>query len=71
MGKIITAEQTQMEACQAAINKILLQYGFTFQPYFTCIGGQLAQGVNLVKNTQIMDDDLKRAMANPGGTNGG
>lgn len=62
MGKILTPDQMKMEACQAAISKILKQHGMTFQPYFTCIGGQVAQGINLIPNDQIMTPDLKAAM---------
>lgn len=62
MGKILTPDQIKMEECQNAIGKILKQYGMSFQPYFTCIGGQISQGINIVKNTEISPQELGKAM---------
>ena len=71
MGKILTPKQIHMEECMAAVNKILNQYGFTFQPYFTFIGGQMAQGVNLVP-VDITQIELDRQMQEASkGDNGG
>ena len=72
MGKILTPNQIKMEECMADINKILNQYGFTFQPYFTFIGGQMAQGVNLIpKDITPIELDRQMQAASKGGNGGG
>jgi hypothetical protein len=68
---ILTPDQIKMEECQKQISEILKRYGLTYQPYFTCVGGQMAQGINLVPDTTITAQDLDAAMGGiKGGPNG-